>query len=91
MVHHERWGAPGVDGPLSPLLANILLDELDQELERRRHHFVRYADDFIILVKSKRASEQVFSNVRNFLERKQKLSNRSGAYRIEQTCCSLLV
>ncbi len=60
-------------GPLSPLLANILLDELDQELERRGHQFVRYADDFIILVKSKRAGERVFSNVRNFLKRKLKL------------------
>jgi RNA-directed DNA polymerase len=39
-------------GPLSPLLANILLDELDRELERRGHRFVRYADDLLILVKS---------------------------------------
>jgi RNA-directed DNA polymerase len=67
-----RQGVPQ-GGPLSPLLANILLDELDKELERRRHKFVRYADDFIILVKSKRAGERVFSNVRNFLERKLKL------------------
>jgi RNA-directed DNA polymerase len=60
-------------GPLSPLLANILLDELDKELERKGHKFVRYADDFIILVKSKRAGERVFSNVRKFLERELKL------------------
>jgi RNA-directed DNA polymerase len=60
-------------GPLSPLLANILLDELDQELERRGLKFVRYADDFIIMVKSKRAGERVFSSVRQFLERKLKL------------------
>ena len=39
-------------GPLSPLLANILLDDLDKELEKRNHHFVRYADDFIIMVKN---------------------------------------
>jgi len=39
-------------GPLSPLLANILLDDLDKELEKRGHRFVRYADDFIIMVKS---------------------------------------
>ena len=43
-------------GPLSPLLANILLDELDKELEKRGHRFVRYADDFVILVKSQRAA-----------------------------------
>ena len=55
-------------GPLSPLLANILLDELDKELERRGHKFVRYADDFIIMVKSKPAGERVFSSIRNFLE-----------------------
>jgi len=42
-------------GPLSPLLANILLDELDHELEKRGHPFVRYADDFVILCKSPRA------------------------------------
>jgi RNA-directed DNA polymerase len=46
-------------GPLSPLLANILLHQLDLELERRGHRFARYADDMIILVKSKRAAERV--------------------------------
>jgi RNA-directed DNA polymerase len=62
-----RMGVPQ-GGPLSPLLANILLDELDKELERRGHKFVRYADDFIIMVKSKQAGERVFSSIRNFLE-----------------------
>ena len=56
-------------GPLSPLLANILLDELDKELERRGHKFVRYADDFIIMVKTKTAGERVFASIRKFLER----------------------
>jgi RNA-directed DNA polymerase len=60
-------------GPLSPLLANILLDDLDKELERRGLRFVRYADDFIILVKSPRAAERVMASVRRFLERKLKL------------------
>ena len=56
-------------GPLSPLLANILLDELDKELERRGHKFVRYADDFIILVRTQAAGERVFASIRKFLER----------------------
>ena len=46
-------------GPLSPLLSNIMLDELDKELEKRRHKFCRYADDCNIYVKSKRAGERV--------------------------------
>jgi RNA-directed DNA polymerase len=48
-------------GPLSPLLSNILLDDFDKELERRKHRFARYADDSIILVKSKRAGERVMA------------------------------
>jgi RNA-directed DNA polymerase len=60
-------------GPLSPLLANILLDDLDKELERRGHRFVRYADDFVILVKSQRAAERVKAGIQRFLERKLKL------------------
>ena len=67
-----RQGVPQ-GGPLSPILANILLDELDKELEKRGHKFVRYADDFIIMVKSQCAGERVFSSVRKFLERKLKL------------------
>jgi len=57
-LHHTRMGVPQ-GSPLSPLLANILLHELDKELEKRGHHFVRYADDFIIMVKSKRAGMRV--------------------------------
>ncbi len=67
-----RQGVPQ-GGPLSPILANILLDELDKELEKRGHQFVRYADDFIIMVKSQRAGERVFSSIRKFLERELKL------------------
>lgn len=48
-------------GPLSPLLSNILLDDLDKELEKRGHRFCRYADDLIILVKFKRAGERVMN------------------------------
>jgi len=60
-------------GPLSPLLANVLLDDLDKELEKRGHRFARYADDFIILLKSRRAGERVMKTVRSFLEQQLKL------------------
>ena len=60
-------------GPLSPLLANIVLDPLDKELEKRGHHFARYADDFIILVKSAKAAERVMSSVVRFCEGRLKL------------------
>lgn len=60
-------------GPLSPLLSNILLDELDKELERRGHKFCRYADDQNIYVRSKRAGERVYQSVKQFLETKLKL------------------
>lgn len=60
-------------GPLSPLLANLLLDELDQELEKRGHRFARYADDFVILCRSPRAAHRVMESVTRYLERKLKL------------------
>ena len=60
-------------GPLSPLLSNIVLDELDQELEQRGHCFVRYADDCNVYVRSERAGERVMESLRRFIERKLKL------------------
>jgi len=60
-------------GPLSPLLSNLLLDELDRELERRGHRFVRYADDSNIYVKSERAGQRVMKGVKRFLTRKLRL------------------
>ena len=54
-------------GPLSPVLANVVLDELDWELDRRGHRFARYADDCNILVKSKRAGERVMASVTRFV------------------------
>jgi RNA-directed DNA polymerase len=57
-------------GPLSPLLANIVLDPLDKELERRGHHFARYADDFIILVKSGKSAVRVMGSVMHYVENK---------------------
>jgi group II intron reverse transcriptase/maturase len=60
-------------GPLSPLLSNILLDELDKELERRGHRFVRYADDFQVFVKSKAAGERVMTSLEGFLTKRLRL------------------
>ena len=60
-------------GPLSPLLSNLLLDDLDRELERRGHRFVRYADDCNIYVKSERAGQRVMEGVKGFLTKKLKL------------------
>jgi len=60
-------------GPLSPLLANILLDDLDRELERRGHRFARYADDLLILVRSLRAGERVKKSITAYLDRRLKL------------------
>jgi len=60
-------------GPLSPLLSNLVLDELDRELERRKHCFVRYADDCNIYVRSQRAGERVKRSITGFIERRLKL------------------
>src|SRR4030095_12409430 len=59
--------------PISPLLANLLLDGLDQELEKRGHRFVRYADDCNIYVRSARAGARVLASVTRYLKRKLKL------------------
>jgi len=60
-------------GPLSPLLANIYLDELDKELERRGHRFVRYADDVNIYLRSKKAAERTLKSITTFIGRRLKL------------------
>lgn len=60
-------------GPLSPLLSNILLDELDKELEQRGHRFVRYADDSNVYVQSKAAGERVMASLECFLEKRLRL------------------
>lgn len=62
-------------GPLSPLLANIYLDELDKELEKRGHRFARYADDLVILCKSKRSAQRTLKSVTRFIEGRMKLKN----------------
>lgn len=60
-------------GPISPILANLYLDELDKELERRGHKFVRYADDLLILCRSRRAAERVMRSISDFIEKTMKL------------------
>ncbi|MBO7674332.1 MAG: group II intron reverse transcriptase/maturase [Atopobiaceae bacterium] len=69
IVEPTEEGTPQ-GGPLSPLLANVLLDELDWELERRGHAFVRYADDFMILKRSRKAAERAMGSMARFVESK---------------------
>jgi RNA-directed DNA polymerase len=68
----SREGAPQ-GGPLSPLLSNLVLDELDRELERRGHRFVRYADDGNIYVRSEKAGRRVMTSLTRFIEGRLKL------------------
>lgn len=71
-------------GPLSPLLANIVLDELDRELEKRGHHFCRYADDCNIYVKTLRAGERVMKSVSSFIEKKLRLKVNQGKSAVDK-------
>jgi len=76
MVHgvvQERYEGTPQGGPLSPLLSNILLDELDKELEGRGHKFCRYADDCNIYVRSERAGKRVLDSVERFLAKRLRL------------------
>jgi len=78
-------------GPLSPLLSNILLNELDRELERRGHRFVRYADDANIYVRSHRAGERVMASVERFLVQRLKLTlNREKSRVARPWACDYL-
>jgi group II intron reverse transcriptase/maturase len=72
IVSQRTKGTPQ-GSPLSPLLSNIVLDELDKELEKRGHKFCRYADDCNIYVKSEKAGERVMQTISNFIEKKLKL------------------
>lgn len=69
----SRYEGTPQGGPLSPLLSNVLLDDLDKELERRGHKFCRYADDQNIYVRSEQAGLRVYESVKKFLEKKLKL------------------
>ena len=72
LVEQRQKGTPQ-GGPLSPLLSNIVLDELDKELEKRGHSFCRYADDCNIYVSSQAAAERVMASIKGFIEGKLKL------------------
>jgi RNA-directed DNA polymerase len=79
-----RKGVPQ-GGPLSPLLANILLDDLDKELERRGHRFARYADDFVVMVKSRRAGERMMASITRFLENRLRLKVNQEKSKVAST------
>lgn len=72
LVSNPTEGTPQ-GGPLSPFLSNVVLDELDKELEKRGHHFVRYGDDCNIYVRTQRAGERVMHSITRFIEKKLKL------------------
>ena len=77
--------------PLSPLLSNVLLNDLDKEPENRGHRFVRYADDVRVFVKTKRAAQRVLDGITNFVEHKLKLKvNRTKSKVCSQWQATLL-
>jgi group II intron reverse transcriptase/maturase len=80
-IETRRQGTPQ-GSPLSPVLSNIVLDELDKELEKRGHKFVRYADDLSIYVRSSKAAERVSRSIHNFIEKKMKLKVNKEKSRI---------
>jgi RNA-directed DNA polymerase len=71
-------------GPLSPLLSNVMLHDLDQELEKRGHKFVRYADDCNVYVKTQRAGERVLESMKEYLEKKLKLKVNPKKSKVEK-------
>lgn len=87
VISQRTEGTPQ-GSPLSPLLSNIVLDELDKELEKRGHKFCRYADDCNIYVGSQRAGERVMQSISKFIERKLRLNvnrEKSKVVRSEET------
>jgi len=86
----NREGTPQ-GGPLSPILSNILLDELDQELEKRGHKFIRYADDICVFTQSERGSKRVLSSISKFIERVLKLKVNQAKSRTKRPCKSQLL
>lgn len=83
VVQTREKGTPQ-GSPVSPLLSNIVLDELDKELEKRGHKFVRYADDCNIYVKKQRSGERVYASVTRFLENKMRLKVNKEKSKVDQ-------
>ena len=83
LVSVSEEGTPQ-GGPLSPLLSNIVLDDLDKELERRGHKFVRYADDCNIYVRSRRAGERVKASITAYLENRLHLRVNEGKSAVDR-------
>jgi group II intron reverse transcriptase/maturase len=83
VVSPRREGTPQ-GGPLSPLLSNILLTDLDRELERRCHAFVRYADDCNIYVQTQRSGERVMASISGYLEKQLKLKVNRGTSAVDR-------
>lgn len=90
ILYPSHEGVPQ-GGPLSPLLSNVMLDPLDKELEMRGHHFARYADDLIIMVKSQRAGKRVLHNLTRFIEHDLKLKvNTEKSQVVKSSQCKFL-
>jgi RNA-directed DNA polymerase len=83
LVSQPTMGTPQ-GGPLSPLLSNILLDDLDKELERRGHRFCRYADDVNVYVGSRRAGQRVLDSIEKFLNRRLRLRVNRGKSAVDR-------
>ena len=83
-IEEQRSKGTPQGSPLSPLLSNIVLDELDKELEKRGHYYVRYADDFQIYVKTKRSAERVMESLTAFIEKQLKLQVNKEKSRIDR-------
>ena len=90
-VHVSRAIGTPQGSPLSPLLSNIVLDELDKELEKREHKFCRYADDIQIYVRTEKAGHRVLESISRFIENKLKLKvNKDKSRVIDATKTSFL-
>ena len=83
LVEPREEGTPQ-GGPLSPLLTNILLDDLDKELEKRSHCFCRYADDCNIYVSTRQSGERVMDSLKRYLEKKLRLKVNEAKSRVDR-------
>ena len=90
LVSPSEEGVPQ-GGPLSPVLSNVYLDKFDKELEMRGLHFVRYADDCNIFVKSRRSADRVMESVTSWLERKLRLKVNAKKTKVVRPSCSIFL